>query len=64
KNIRFDSRVPIIALTAYAGSGDRQRFLSQGMDGYVAKPVDFNELARVLSKVVRRRSLSQDTQLV
>ncbi|MFP4070858.1 MAG: response regulator [Desulfovibrionales bacterium] len=64
KNIRFDPRVPIIALTAYAGSGDRQRFLSQGMDGYVAKPVDFNELARVLSKVVRRRSLSQDTQLV
>ncbi|WP_285906931.1 PAS domain S-box protein [Pseudodesulfovibrio pelocollis] len=43
--------VPVIALTAYAMSGDRARLLAEGMDGYVAKPVEtralHDELARV-----------------
>ncbi|MFW6324661.1 MAG: ATP-binding protein [Desulfovibrionales bacterium] len=41
---------PIIALTAYAMKGDREKFLSKGMDGYVTKPVDFGELAKEISK--------------
>jgi len=40
--------VPIVALTAYAMLGDRERFLEGGMNAYVSKPVDMAQLQRVL----------------
>jgi len=41
--------VPVIALTAYAMSGDRERFLSLGMNGYVSKPVQEADLSEALA---------------
>jgi hypothetical protein len=44
--------VPVIALTADAMAGDRERFLALGMNGYVSKPIDQREL---FSEIVRVR---------
>ncbi|MFP4107730.1 MAG: transporter substrate-binding domain-containing protein [Desulfonatronovibrio sp.] len=44
------SRIPIIALTAYAMVGDREKFLEAGMDDYLAKPVSIDDLSQVLEK--------------
>jgi CheY-like chemotaxis protein len=47
-----NSRIPIIAVTAYAMRGDEQKFLDAGMDGYISKPVDSAELMRELERLL------------
>ena len=48
----LDPAIPIIALTAYAMPGDRKRFLKEGMNDYIAKPLALEELTKVLARVM------------
>jgi len=45
-------RLPVVALTAYALEGDRKRFLDAGMDEFVTKPCDMDQLLRAVAKVL------------
>ncbi|MGE4556624.1 MAG: response regulator [Desulfovibrionaceae bacterium] len=44
--------VPIIAMTAYAMDGDMKKFIDGGMNGYIAKPTDIEELAALIQRVL------------
>ncbi|MCB5266578.1 MAG: transporter substrate-binding domain-containing protein [Candidatus Cloacimonetes bacterium] len=47
-------KTPIIAYTAAALMGDRERFLEYGMDEYIAKPVDMEELYNLVSRYLKK----------
>ncbi len=49
--------IPIIALTANAMAGDRERYLSLGMNGYVSKPVNVNNLFAEIAAVTAHLAL-------
>jgi len=48
--------IPIVALTAHAMKGDRERCLASGMDGYLAKPLQRDELREVIRELVAGRT--------
>ena len=56
RRIRTDARTaftPVVAVTAQAMDGDRERFLRAGFDAYLPKPVDVPELLGVLAAYCR-----------
>ncbi len=48
-----DNRIPILAISGYAIPGDKQKFLDAGMDDYLPKPINEDELLRVINKLTR-----------
>lgn len=46
----FNPRVPIVAMTAHAMEGDRDKCLDAGMDGYLTKPIQLKHVAEALEK--------------
>ncbi|TVM19320.1 hybrid sensor histidine kinase/response regulator [Oceanidesulfovibrio indonesiensis] len=50
----FPTDIPIIAMTAYAMPGDEEEFKQAGMDDYLAKPVEAEELAAALERISER----------
>ncbi|MEJ2437673.1 MAG: ATP-binding protein, partial [Sulfurovaceae bacterium] len=49
--------IPIVALTANALKGDRERFLSEGMDEYITKPIETTELLYILNKFLSDKAI-------
>ncbi len=53
RRLRADARaagIPVLAVTAQAMKGDRERFMQAGFDGYLSKPVDVDELLDTVSR--------------
>jgi CheY-like chemotaxis protein/HPt (histidine-containing phosphotransfer) domain-containing protein len=58
--LQSHSHMPIIAMTAHAMKGDRERCLEGGMDGYVSKPIVGKELEEAIASAVKSRSDTGD----
>ncbi|SOB58278.1 putative Histidine kinase [Pseudodesulfovibrio profundus] len=44
--------IPIVAVTAYAMVGDREKFMAEGMDGYVVKPIEMDKMQATLGLIL------------
>ena len=63
KRIRTDvsglnGTIPIVALTANAMSSAKQMFMAEGFDGFVSKPIEIEELERVMKQVLPKSAIS------
>lgn len=47
--------IPVVAMTAYAMSGDRERALAAGCDGYITKPIDTKEFPLTIARYLAAR---------
>jgi len=54
----LNGSIPIVALTANAMSSAKQMFLSEGFDGFVSKPIEIEELERVMKQVLPKSAIT------
>jgi CheY-like chemotaxis protein len=55
---RGQRRVPIVAMTAHAMQGDREKCLEAGMDGYISKPIQAEELFKTIEGIIRAQAVN------
>lgn len=59
---KFGSKLPkVVAMTAYSMENDREKFLSSGMDNYLAKPIRANLLIQKVEECLKGKSISKRT---
>ncbi len=58
------AKVPIVAVTAFAMTGDKERFLAEGMDAYVSKPVNMDDLKCAIATAIQSRKSSSEPAAV
>ena len=62
KRIRqINQNIPVLAITAYALHGDREKFLTQGMDGYISKPIKVEKLVEEIEKCISRKEATRQS---
>ena len=52
KNDQQLKDIPVIAITAQAMTGDREKCMEAGADGYISKPVNVDELLLLLNQII------------
>jgi len=50
--------VPVIAITSYAMKGDEERFLAEGFDSYISKPIDIKEFLKIVNKLIKTAQMN------
>ncbi|MEO1923428.1 MAG: response regulator [Nautiliaceae bacterium] len=55
KEFKKHFKTPVIAVTAFAIKGDKEKILSSGFDGYISKPIDIDELKKTINKFLEKK---------
>jgi len=53
KNEEKTKHIKVIATTAFAMKGDKERIIEAGFDGYIAKPIRYKELLNIIKSVIK-----------